>query len=333
MTKLGLLFAALVLPIGSIGVSACAQSAPPAQVLASCLDAPRDDRALRLAACTAAIGTSSLSAQDRALAYNNRGEAHCGRGEYDEALADQEEAIRLKPGFAQAFIDKASCHIGKQDVEAAFADYDQGIALAPRVPGYYRQRAQLYNWIGEHERALQDYDKAISLAPRFNEAMDERANALFELGRFGEAARQLVTVIQLTPGDPYPVLWLHIARLRAGAPDEVEFQRGIRTLDLKGWPGPLFDLFLGKTTLEAMRQRGYEVDDPREGECEGAVFGAQYDLAKGDIAAATQLLEEAVSVCYDSENQYLISRADLARLNPAVRDGSHGKAASKERGT
>ena len=174
----------------------------------------------------------------------------------------------------------------------------------------------------DDKRALADYDAAIRLAPRFNTAMDERAKTLFALGRFDEAAAQWVTVIRLTPRDPYPVLWLHIARARAHEPDAAEFQAGIKTLDLSGWPGPIFDLFLGRTSIPAMRQAA-GLGDTREGGCEGAVFGGEYALTRGDETTARPLFEEAaLAACPAYEYRYLTAWAEYKRLQPYARKWS-----------
>jgi lipoprotein NlpI len=168
-------------------------------------------------------------------------------------------------------------------------------------------------------RHLADYDKAITIAPRFTDAMDERGMTLFDLGRYDDAAQQLATVVRVTPGDPYPVLWLHIARLRAHTPDAQEFQAGIKTLDLTTWPAPLFDLYLGKASIDDVRAASEQhPDGAAEGECETAIFGGEYQLTKGDPAAATSLIAEASRACGPSENRYLTAWAELKRLVPAA---------------
>jgi lipoprotein NlpI len=208
-------------------------------------------------------------------------------------------------------------------MKAALADYAEAIRLAPRAPGYLRMRAKLYNWTGDHDRALADYDAAIAIAPRFLSAVDERAKTLFDLGRYNEAAKQFVTDIGLAPGDPYPVLWLHIARLRAHTPDAEEFQANIKTLSLSGWPKPIFDMFLGNATPDAVHMTGSNnPENAPEGECQSAAFGGEYQLVKGDTAAATQSFEEAASVCDPHENIFLTAWAELKRLVPAAR--THG---------
>ena len=306
--------------------SACmaARPAPTDEDIAQCLaasDGPPPEGTI--AVCTRTLQAAGLSDDERSFAYLARGDALCDQSRYDEGIADFDKAIALRPRLAEAYADRGHCRFNKRgdaNVASGLADYDHAIALAPRSPCFHEQQAHLLNLVEDDKRVLADYDAAIRLAPRFNIAMDERAKTLFALGRFDEAAAQWVTVIRLTPGDPYPVLWLHIARARAHEPDAAEFQAGIKTLDLNGWPGPIFDLFLGRTSLTAMRQAGYRLDDGREGECQGAIFGGEYALTKGDETTARPLFEEAASVCHPYEYQYVTAWAEYKRLVPDARN-------------
>jgi len=311
--------------IAALAVILLADNSPPRagaqpipEVVTRCLIRERDTNGT-LNNCTEAISAGGLTTQLRALVYNARGQANCWRGEYDLALADQNEAIRLVPNFPDAYRDRASCYLGKNDPKAALANYDEAIRLSPGTPGYYRDRAWLLNWMGLHDRALADYDHVIAMRPRFNTAIDERAKTLFNLGRYGEAGPDFVRTIQLTPGDAYPVLWLHIDRLRAHTPDAEEFAANIKTLGLSGWPAPLFSLFLGKAPLGTI-----EVESAQsplgdiEGECEVAVFGGEFHLTRGETGDAIQSFKEAVSVCNHIQNQYLTAWAELKRLDPTL---------------
>jgi lipoprotein NlpI len=91
-----------------------------------------------VAACTDALAAPGLVDGRRARFFNARGEYYCSTAQYDLAIADQSEAIRLKPGFAQAYMDRGGCYVGKRDLKAALADYDEGIRLAPARLGAIR---------------------------------------------------------------------------------------------------------------------------------------------------------------------------------------------------
>jgi tetratricopeptide (TPR) repeat protein len=307
---------AVVAPLFGCTPPVRAQAALP-EIATRCLLRDHDDGGA-LKNCTQAIEAGGMSTEVKALVYNARGEANCRRGEYDLALADQNAAIALVQNFPEAFIDRASCHLGKQDLKGALADYDEAIRLSPRTPGYYRSRATLLNWMGDHDRALADYDTALRVAPLFNMAAWEKALTLFGLGRFGEAADLMSAVIPTTPGDIRPVLWRHIARLRAHQPDADEFAAGIQTLDLTKWPGPLIDLFTGKASIDDIHRRLGPAED-LEDECEIAVFGGEYHLTRGEAEAAIQSFAEEISACPTGENQYLTAWAEQKRLVPAAR--------------
>ena len=52
--------------------------------------------------------------------------------QFDKAIADHTEAIRLRPGYADAFCDRAFAYsqIGKDD--KALSDYDNAVRLDPK---------------------------------------------------------------------------------------------------------------------------------------------------------------------------------------------------------
>jgi tetratricopeptide (TPR) repeat protein len=67
---------------------------------------------------------------------------------YDRAIEDYNEALRLKPDFAQAFSDRGAALYFKGEYQKAIADYDEAIRLEPenaracaRVAGLRRGRA------------------------------------------------------------------------------------------------------------------------------------------------------------------------------------------------
>ncbi len=62
----------------------------------------------------------------RAVNSLNRGVAYGEKGEYDQAIADCTEAIRLEPTFAQAYYDRGVSYARKG--EFAKAAKDQGKA-------------------------------------------------------------------------------------------------------------------------------------------------------------------------------------------------------------
>src|SRR5438477_9309474 len=71
------------------------------------------DGAIRL--YTRAIESNDLPHPDLFFAFNNRGNAHAAKGDYDRALADYGEALRLNPKYAGALRNRATVHAQKGD--------------------------------------------------------------------------------------------------------------------------------------------------------------------------------------------------------------------------
>ena len=75
-----------------------------------------------------------------ANAYVVRGNAYTEMGDYDRAIANQNEAIRLDPRLVAAYYNRGMAHRSKGDYARAIADYSEAIRLAPAFAGAYSNR-------------------------------------------------------------------------------------------------------------------------------------------------------------------------------------------------
>src|SRR5262249_5710670 len=75
-------------------------------------------------------------------------------GEHDPAVADFDEAIRLAPDDAGAYIARAAEWEKDLKRDRAMADYQAAIARDPRVIPAYIGRARIWNKSGEYEKAV-----------------------------------------------------------------------------------------------------------------------------------------------------------------------------------
>ena len=118
-------------------------------------------RSLRLAFLGIFIASSQLSAQDPDLngarEYCDRGQAFLDKGEYDKAIADYTEAIKLDPKDAMAcfvaYYNRGVAYGKKGDSEKAVADYTEAIRLDPYLVYAYVNRGLLYVQKGELDKA------------------------------------------------------------------------------------------------------------------------------------------------------------------------------------
>jgi tetratricopeptide (TPR) repeat protein len=69
------------------------------------------------------------------LAYSNRGLAYNGKGEYDKAIADYTQALRINPNYVNAYFNRGNAYYYKKDYARARADYEKVLQLNPNDAG------------------------------------------------------------------------------------------------------------------------------------------------------------------------------------------------------
>ena len=105
--------------------------------------------------------------------------------DYDRAIADFDQAVRLAPDNAAAVNARGlTCVDAKGEFDTAIADFDSAIAIEPGNANYYDNRGNAWRDRGRFDRAVEDYDKAIALSPRFAFAFYNRSQAHYLAGRF-----------------------------------------------------------------------------------------------------------------------------------------------------
>jgi aspartyl protease family protein len=132
-----------------------------------------------IAACARVIAGDAETAANRAAAYKNRGNAYYNKKDYDGAIADYNEAIRLDPSQALtyhvlAYLNRAATHYEKKDYDRAIADYSQAIKLDPKHAIAYNRRGLAYLNKRDLDRAFADFNEAMNLNPNLSAAYDNR---------------------------------------------------------------------------------------------------------------------------------------------------------------
>jgi serine/threonine protein kinase/Flp pilus assembly protein TadD len=165
--------------------------------------------------------------------YYRRGAVHLELKEYEDALADFNQALRLRPGYVPAQIDRALVYAARKEVPAALEDLTEALrspeaptrvylmrarvreqagdragAQADRAEGLRRRPTDELSWVArglarlpaDRNGALADMEEALQLNPRSRVALEDKAHILAEwLNRPTEARAVLDRVVSLYP--------------------------------------------------------------------------------------------------------------------------------------
>ena len=104
-----------------------------------------------------------------------RGFPYLQRGEYIQAIADFDKAIRR--GNIEAYADRDDARRQIREYELAMDDYNQAIELNAGLACAYLGRGDLNLLIGEDEKALADFDMTVNMDPERKYFQEKRGGA------------------------------------------------------------------------------------------------------------------------------------------------------------
>jgi lipoprotein NlpI len=166
--------------------------------LATCKNASGDDV---IAACSRVIASGSASPDDLRSAHFIRGAEYAEKHDYDRAIADYNETLRLDPEYAGVFIFRGDAYRAKQNYDRAMADYNEGIRLDPKYAYGFVRRGNAYHFKQNYDRAIADYNEAIRLDPTSAYAFVSRGGTYYAMQNFDRAIADYNEAIRLDPKD------------------------------------------------------------------------------------------------------------------------------------
>jgi tetratricopeptide (TPR) repeat protein len=203
----------------------------------------RDDRALRtliaalgkapVVTVAADYGESGTAAPKSAGAFLDRGILFASRGDFDMAIEEFTQAIRLDGNFVAAYLVRGRAHVAgalnasdiaedfstfalhreagtaeeKAGMNKAIADYTQAIKLDPNLAAAYHERGDSYNILGNYDQAIKDYNQAIKLDPNYAVAYTRRGNAYSGKGMTDQAITDYTTALRIDPNNTEAYNW------------------------------------------------------------------------------------------------------------------------------
>ena len=144
---------------------------------------------IRIAACTRNIQSGRFAGPNLATAFMNRGLAYKKKSQWDRAIADYSEAIRLTPDNAQVFNNRGNAYFFNGQWDRALEDYDNAVRLQPDLAEAFGNRGNVYRKKGQIDRAIAEYGKAIDVSPGNAQVFADRGLAYEKKGEPSQALR------------------------------------------------------------------------------------------------------------------------------------------------
>ncbi len=109
-------------------------------------------------------------ATDLAIAYQGRGYAFAKNQQFQEAIQDYTEALKLKSNDPRIYEQRAAVEMKTYDYDKALADYSELIKLKPNEVRYLNYRAYVYEVKDDVQNSMVDAEKVLKLDPNNQEA-------------------------------------------------------------------------------------------------------------------------------------------------------------------
>jgi tetratricopeptide (TPR) repeat protein len=320
------------------------------------------DPATRITGCTALIQAGQETQENLSTAYEIRGVAYDDKGDYDHAIPDLNESIRLNPRVAASFYSRGIAYNHKYEFDRAIQDYNEAIRLGLSSASVYVACGHAYRNKGDYDRAIQDYDDAIRLDANYTGAYADRGESFFHKGDYGLALQGYNEAIRLNPNQPIvynnrgviyliqnklpaaiadfehtifaspsssaavnAALWLDVASKRQGFDDAHLLAQVASVADLSKWPGPVLKLDLGRITVaEVMAAAAYGDARIRSFQiCEANYFSGEDALFHHQRTMALARLKAARDGCPKGDGAYDAALTELKRVGAADGPTTH----------
>jgi len=137
-----------------------------------------------------------------ASAWMLRGEAYFNSRCGNEALADFNHSLKLRPDDPDALYKRGVTYEFLARYEEALADYKHSLELRPDDPLTLNNRGNTYAHMKRYEQALADHNRSLELRPDAPLLLNNRGCVYLKTKRYGEALSDFNRSLELMPDNP-----------------------------------------------------------------------------------------------------------------------------------
>jgi Tfp pilus assembly protein PilF len=132
-------------------------------------------------------------------AHNNLGSLLLDQGKYDEAKLVLDEALRLNPYFAPAYINLGLVHLNQRRLSEAAEHFQKALSISPNIFEAHLNLGGIYGEMGNYQLGMVHLQKAVSIRSFSAAAHNNLANALQMLRRYDEALLHYDEALKYNP--------------------------------------------------------------------------------------------------------------------------------------
>jgi len=244
--------------------------------------------------------TSWASNPKSAEACFDRGLRHLEKKQWDKAIEEFSEVVRLEPKTAEAYYNRGLAWEEKQEWHNAISDFDAFLRLEPNDADGFLSRSEALTNLGQTAAAIADLDTVLRLDSDNVEVYCLRGKLREHAGEYGLALYDFNLAAQRQPDDPAVLNYL--AWLLATAPD-AQLRDGRRAV--------------------TSALRAVEIENAKEWDTIDTLAAAFAET--GNFAKAIHSQNEALRLAPEEERADLRARLELYQAKKPYRMPEQGK--------
>jgi len=143
---------------------------------------------------------SAIALKPDGALYNSRAKLYFNLKKFPEAMDDYNKAISMDSTEGEYYINRGAVWALTNQLDKALADFNSGLRLDPKHANGYKNRSLIYQTTGQWNLAIADIDTYLVMHPEDADLWYERGRLKNVIGKPAEGLPDLERAIQLNSG-------------------------------------------------------------------------------------------------------------------------------------